>query len=157
MAASELAFEPAEGRFHAVDVFAVCNSLQRLQGVCRIGRDTNRLCMPYQKRAMHGKLRRPTLAEHLGEELGSREVSTQTELAPGEATTPLHFRPQSTAQTPRQRAESVLQAQPKVCLANPSTPIHSWRPVLLNLAFLLQANACSDHTQQRTLRYIFIP
>lgn len=91
--------------------------------------------MQDDRRALHAKLRRATLAEHLGEEHGSREVSTQTELAPGEAITPSHFRSQSTAQTPRQRAESVLQAQAKVCLANPSTPIHSWHPVLLNLGF----------------------
>ena len=64
---------------------------------------------------MHAKLRRAKLGEHLREGRGSREAGTQTEASvPEEAGTPPPFRSQLSAQTPRQRAESVLQTQPQV-------------------------------------------
>ena len=65
---------------------------------------------------MHVKLRRATLGEHLREERGSIEAATQTDPEPlEEAMSPMPFRPQLSAQTPRQRAESVLQTQSQVC------------------------------------------
>ena len=62
------------------------------------------------------KLRRAALGEHLREERGSKEAATQTDSRPPEeAMSPLPFRPQMSAQTPRQRAESVLQTQSQAC------------------------------------------
>ena len=63
---------------------------------------------------MQLKLRRAALGEHLREEHGSKEASTQTEPRPKEAQTPSPFRSQASAQTPRQRAESVLLTQAEV-------------------------------------------
>lgn len=69
-----------------------------------------------EKRALHVKLRRAALGEHLREERGSKEAATQTEPGPPEeAMSPMAFRPQLSAQTPRQRAESVLQIQSQAC------------------------------------------
>ena len=63
---------------------------------------------------MQLKLRRAALGEHLREEHGSKEASTQTEPLPKEAQTPSPFRSQASAQTPRQRAESILLTQAEV-------------------------------------------
>ena len=72
--------------------------------------------MQDEKRVLHVKLRRAMLGEHLREEQGSREASTQTDQLPNEARSPPPFRSQTSAQTPRQRAHSVLQSQPRVSL-----------------------------------------
>ena len=74
------------------------------------------LMLQEEKRALHVKLRRAVLGEHLREERGSKEAATQTD--PGllaESMSPMPFRPQLSAQTPRQRAKSVLQTQSQVC------------------------------------------
>ena len=60
------------------------------------------------------------LGEHLREEQGSKEASTQTDQLPNEAGLPSPFRTQASAQTPHQRAHSVLQSQPRVCPFMPS-------------------------------------
>ena len=67
-----------------------------------------------EKRALHVKLRRAMLGEHLREEQGNKEASTQTEHSPAEAGTLKTLRSQASARTPRQRAQSVLQTQAKV-------------------------------------------
>ena len=64
---------------------------------------------------LHIKLRRAMLGTHLREEQGNKEASTQTDRLPAEAGTPPPLRSQASAQTPRQRAQSVLQTQPKAC------------------------------------------
>ena len=74
------------------------------------------LMLQEEKRALHVKLRRAALGEHLREERGSKEAATQTEPGPlEEAMSPMPFQPQLSAQTPRQRAESVLQTQSQAC------------------------------------------
>ena len=73
---------------------------------------------------LHVKLRRAMLGEHLREEQGSKEASTQTDQPLNEARSPPPFRSQARAQTPRQRAHSVLQSQPRMCL-HASTVCHS--------------------------------
>lgn len=99
--------------------------------------DSSLLCAQEEKRALHVKLRRALLGEHLREEQGNKEASTQTDQLPDQAGSPPPLRTQASAQTPRQRAHSVLQSQPRVCLHANTAP---HKPGAASLVVMLECH-----------------
>ena len=106
------------------------------------------------------KLRRAALGEHLREERGSKEAATQTEPGPPEeAMSPLPFRGQLSAQTPRQRAESVLQTQLQACdmpsafLTHIAFDLHSLHVFPLTKSWLRAAHSDLKVSSHRLCRF----